>query len=260
MKSKIIATMLTSAAILQGCAHTPPDNPADPLESINRPIFQFNMKADKYVMRPVARGYKDAIPSLARSGITNFFANLTYPKVIVNDLLQAKFIQSGEDLARFVVNSVYGLGGFVDVGSRIGLRAHDEDFGQTLGYWGVGPGWFLMLPLLGPSDNRDTVGYAADFFAEPTSYLPGRYDAPSYGAEALKLVNLRANLLGTESLIESQFDPYIFVRTAYLEHRRSLVYDGNPPPEKLLVPPDDDGNSNSPAGKASAGSGDDPGP
>lgn len=252
MRRYFVVAALLSTALLQGCAHTPPDDPADPLESINRPIYTFNTKADQYILRPVAHGYVDVVPAFAREGITNFFANLAYPKVIVNDVLQAKFLQGGKDLTRFVVNSVWGIGGLVDVGTRVGLEAHDEDFGQTLGYWGVGTGWYLMLPLLGPSDNRDAVGYAADTFTSPTYWLPGRYDLPKYSVEALKLLNLRANLLGTESLLESQFDPYIFVRTAYLQRRQSLVYDGNPPQENLLQL--DDG-SDSDTGDSGSGDG-----
>lgn len=241
MKSKLIALIFAATALVQGCAHTPPDQPADPLQAINRPIFTFNMKADRYVMRPVARGYQDVVPGFARRGITNFFANLSYPTVIVNDFLQAKFLQGGEDIGRFVVNSISGIGGLIDVASKIGLPPHQEDFGLTLGDWGVGPGWFLMLPLLGPSDNRDAVGRVADIFTSPTYYLPGRYDLPSYSVQVLQLVNMRANMLGTMSLIESQFDPYIFVRTAYMEHRRSLLYGGNPPPE-IVAPPSPGGS------------------
>lgn len=237
MKLKLIVLALTGAALLQGCAHTPPSQPEDPLESINRPIFTFNLTADRYVMRPVARGYRDIVPDFARQGITNFFANLSYPTVIVNDFLQAKFLQGGEDIGHFAINSTVGIGGLINVASKIGLPSHHEDFGLTLGDWGIGPGWFLMLPLLGPSDNRDAVGRAADIFTSPTYYLPGRYDLPNYSVQALKIVNMRANMLGTMSLIESQFDPYIFVRTAYLEHRRSMVYGGNPPPESLTSPP-----------------------
>lgn len=240
----VIASAVLAALLLQGCAHTPPSDPADPLESVNRPIYTFNSTLDKYAVRPVAQAYVKVVPTFARTGVTNFFANLASPEVIINDLLQAKFLQGGEDLTRFLVNSTYGVGGLIDVGSRVGLPPHDEDFGQTLGYWGVGPGWFLMLPLLGPSDNRDLVGYGAGYFVTPFYYLPSDYDLPAYSLTALKLINKRANLLGIDSLLAAQFDPYIFVRTAYLQHRRSLVYDGNPPQEDLLnLPPEDDNSA-----------------
>ena len=245
MLRHLAVALLTLAALaLQGCAHSPVDDPRDPLEGANRAVFQFNLKADKYVMQPIARGYVDVVPAFARRGITNFFSNLGYPKVIVNDLLQAKFLQGGQDLGRFLLNSTAGLAGFLDVATDTGLPKHDEDFGQTLGYWGVGPGWFLMLPFLGPSDNRDLVGFTADTFLSPTYYVPSTYDAEKYGTTAVHLVNKRANLLGTEGLLNAQFDPYIFVRTAYLSQRRNLVYDGNPPQQslddELELPPDDD--------------------
>jgi phospholipid-binding lipoprotein MlaA len=223
-----------AALLLAGCAHRPADDPADPLESVNRGMWTFNSKADQYVLKPVAKGYVAVTPSWAREGVTNFFSNLKYPTTIVNDFAQAKFARGMADTARFVVNSIYGVGGLVDVGTRVGLVKHDEDFGQTLGYWGVGEGWFLMLPLLGPSDNRDLVGLGADIFTNPVHYLPGRYDLPNYlTTYVLYYVNVRANLLPSDSLMESQFDTYLFIRTAYLEHRQALVYDGNPPPENF---------------------------
>ncbi|HEU0195643.1 MAG TPA: VacJ family lipoprotein [Nevskiaceae bacterium] len=242
MKSFALVVALIGAVLAAGCAHTPPTDPADPLENLNRKVYSFNTEADKLVLKPVAQGYVDVVPVLAREGVTNFFANLDYPTVIVNDLLQAKFLQGGQDLLRFIVNSSYGIGGLVDVASNIGLPSHDEDFGLTLGHWGVGPGWFLMIPFVGPSDNRDTVGRVADIFTTPTYYLPRGYDLPKYGVSALEVVNLRANLLGTESLLAAQFDPYIFIRTAYLQQRLSKVYDGNPPQQDLLLlpPPDAD--------------------
>ena len=148
-----------------------------------------------------------------------------------------------------MVNSIWGIGGLVDVGTRVGLVKHDEDFGQTLGYWGMGEGWYLMIPFLGPSDNRDLLGRGVDMFSNPTYYLPGRYDLPHYLATyVLDSVNRRANALPSDSLLESQFDTYLFVRTAYLQHRQALVYDGNPPPDDLgLSDYGDDSSTPAPA-------------
>jgi phospholipid-binding lipoprotein MlaA len=232
----------TAAVFLAGCAHRPADDPADPLEKINRGVWAFNSKADHYVLKPAAKTYVAVTPGWAREGITNFFYNLMYPTTIVNDFLQAKFVRGFADTGRFIINSSYGIGGLIDVGTRVGLPRHDEDFGQTLGWWGMGEGWFLMLPFLGPSDNRDLLGKGVDIFTNPTHYLPGRYDLPNYLTTYLLYnVNFRATLLPTDSLMESQFDTYLFIRTAYLEHRQAWIYDGNPPPEDLGL----DGDSGS---------------
>jgi phospholipid-binding lipoprotein MlaA len=222
-----------AALTLAGCAHHPADNPADPLEPVNRKVWAFNSTADKYVLKPVAKGYVDVTPDWMREGVTNFFDNLGYPKTIINDALQAKFKDSLSDTGRFLLNSVYGIGGFIDVASRVGLDKHDEDFGQTLGRWGVGEGWFLMLPLLGPSTNRDLVGYAVGIPMNPTHYLPSDYDWLDLTLTAANIVNIRANALPADALLEQQFDTYLFIRTAYLQHRQAMVYDGNPPPEDL---------------------------
>jgi len=242
-----------AAVLLAGCAHRPADDPADPLEHVNRAVWKFDSKADDYVLKPVAKTYVAATPGWVREGLTNFFSNLKYPTTIVNDFLQAKFVQGVSDIGRFAVNSSYGIGGLVDVGTRVGLPKHTEDFGQTLGHWGMGEGWFLMLPLLGPSDNRDLVGSGVDIFTSPAYYLPGRYDLPNYLTNyVLYNINLRANLLPSDSLLESQFDTYLFIRTAYLEHRQALVYDGNPPPEDLGLDSGGD-DSSAPAPAAAPG-------
>jgi phospholipid-binding lipoprotein MlaA len=243
-----------AALLLAGCAHRPADDPADPLEPFNRAMWSFDSKADQYVLKPAAKGYVAVTPEWARTGVTNFFYNLFYPTTIVNDFFQAKFKQGFADTGRFVLNSIWGIGGLIDVGSRVGLERHDEDFGQTLGTWGMGEGWFVVLPFLGPSDVRDLAGRGVDLFTNPTHWLPGRYDLPNYlVGYVLFNVNTRANLLPSDSILESQFDQYLFIRTAYLQHRQALVYDGNPPPEDLGVY-DDPGADSGAAPAPAAGS------
>ncbi|HVT36464.1 MAG TPA: VacJ family lipoprotein [Nevskiaceae bacterium] len=230
MQAFLRGTAAALALTLCGCAHTPADDPADPLESMNRAVFAFNMKADQYVARPVAKGYVKVVPDFARTGINNFFNNLKYPTVIINDALQAKFLQGGEDLCRFVVNSTVGVAGLLDPGTRIGLERHDEDFGQTLGKWGLGQGWYLMLPLLGPSSNRDLVGRAGDYATSVTTWV-NTSTGETIAIDGVDIIDTRAQLLSADSILDQQFDKYIFVRTAYLQHRQALVYDGHPPKE-----------------------------
>lgn len=224
--TRVICLLL--ALLLSGCAHTPADEPADPLEPFNRAMFSFNRTADKYVAKPIAKAYVYVVPTPVRGGVTNFFNNLTYPTVIFNDVLQAKFAQGGRDTGRFLFNTTVGLGGFVDAASMIGLERNKEDFGQTLGSWGVGSGWYLMLPFLGPSSNRDLIGRSVDTFTYPQSYIEN--DA-GLAVSALDIVNSRAQNLNADRILEQQFDAYIFVRGAYLQNRQNQVYDGNPPKE-----------------------------
>ncbi len=241
---RLAGTLLAIAALtaLGGCAHRPADDPADPLEPVNRAVFRFNETADRYALRPVAKVYAKVTPAPARTGIGNFFDNLQEPRNIVNAILQAKFVQASKNFGRLLLNTTAGLGGFIDVASDVGLEKHEEGLGQTLGYWGVGEGWYLMLPLLGPSTNRDLVGFVGDSFVNPSFYLPGRYDVYAISANAVNLVNVRANLLSADGLLQQQFDRYLFVRTAYLQQRWSLIHDGNPPLEDFDLP-DDDGDS-----------------
>lgn len=220
---------LAAVLLLGGCAHTPADYPDDPLEPVNRAVFTFNEKADQYVLRPVAKGYDTVMPSFARTGVRNFFDNLFYPTVIVNDALQLKGALFAQDLCRFVLNSTFGLAGFIDVATRGGLPKNSEDFGQTLGRWGVGEGWYLMLPLLGPSNNRDLVGRAGDSFTSPLFYTGST--EWGFGLGVLDAVSDRADLLKADRILEQQLDRYVFVRTIYLQTRQNRVYDGHPPKE-----------------------------
>jgi len=225
------AGLLLAALALGGCAHTPPDDPSDPLEPVNRAIFSFNMTADEYVLRPVARGYDKVMPDVARTGVRNFFSNLFYPTVMVNDLLQLKLKQFGADTCRFVINSLIGWGGLFDVATKAGLPANDEDFGQTLGYWGVGPGWYLMLPFLGPTNNRDLIGKYGDWYTSPLTYVADQHEAYAWSLGGLQAIEDRANLLPADRVLEQQIDKYVFVRSIYLQTRLGKVYDGNPPKE-----------------------------
>jgi phospholipid-binding lipoprotein MlaA len=233
---------------LAACAHSPSFDPQDPLEKINRPIFAFNMKADQYVLRPVAKTYATVVPEPARRGVSNFFDNLFYPTTIVNDVLQAKFVQGGQDTLRFVLNSTIGLAGVLDVATSQGLARNDEDLGQTFGRWGVGQGWYLMLPLLGPSDNRDLIGRVGDHWSEIPTYVDSLNTWPATIAiNGANLIDTRSRLLGADHALNEQLDKYVFIRTAYLDRRQNLVFDGHPPEEDLGFDENDDGSGSAPA-------------
>ncbi len=222
-----------AGALLSACAHNSPYEPADPLEVVNRPIFAFNQTADKYVLRPVTLGYVAVVPSPVRGSVSNFFDNLTYPTVIINDLLQAKFVQSGKDLTRLLLNTTFGLAGFFDPATMVGLHKNDEDLGQTLGHWGVGEGWYLMLPLLGPTTNRDLVGLVGDNWTGPLEYVEELDTTDRIAIFAAQSVDTRSHLLDLDSLLAQQLDPYLFVRTAYLQSRLNDIYDGQVPDDLL---------------------------
>jgi phospholipid-binding lipoprotein MlaA len=223
------AALGAAALLLAGCAHAPADDPPDPLETVNRGIFRFNEKADQYVLRPVAQGYAKVMPGFARTGVRNFFANMALPTVMVNDLLQLKFLPMAQDFSRLVLNSTFGVAGLIDVATPAGLPANDEDFGQTLGRWGVGEGWYLMLPFFGPSNNRDLLGRGVDGFTSPLFYAEP--DELVYGLGVLNQVDNRADLLRGDRFLEGQLDRYVFIRTIYLQSRQGKVYDGSPPKE-----------------------------
>jgi phospholipid-binding lipoprotein MlaA len=224
-----IRTIIIFTAVgLTGCASTRASNPADPLETINRGIYRFNDVVDKAVVKPVARGYKAVMPTAGRIMVTNFFSNLDDVTVTANDLLQFKLVQGFSDGMRFFVNTTIGVFGLIDVASTGGLMKHDEDFGQTLGKWGVGNGPYLVLPILGPSTVRDSLGLYADGYTSPM-YQMSEMRARNQ-AYAARGINRRTEIMDQEKVLdEAMIDPYAFLRDAYLLHRRSLVYDGNPP-------------------------------
>lgn len=227
MSGRLLRAAL-AVTLLAGCAHAPADDPADPLEPVNRGIFVFNTVLDKGLVKPLAKGYDWVAPDFVRIGISNFFSNLFSPGTILNDFLQGKGRQGAEDSARFILNTILGVGGLFDVAQHVDLLAHDEDFGQTFGYWGVGEGWYLMIPVLGPSSNRDLFGRVGDTFTNPLSYVD---EAVALAGNGIYAVERRAQLLGADALIEQQLDAYIFIRSVYLQSRQNAVYDGSPPKE-----------------------------
>jgi phospholipid-binding lipoprotein MlaA len=228
-------------AWLSGCATMQTADPRDPWEGWNRGVQSFNDQVDKFVMKPVAKGYNWVMPDFADKAVTNFFSNLDDIGVFTNDLLQGKFIQSGQDTARFLVNTTAGVGGLVDVGSMIDLPKHNEDFDQTLGFWGIPTGPYVVLPFFGPSSPRGIVGLAGDAAMNPITYV-GIYLNPewlgaavSMGAGAVKVIDARSDLLGMEKVAnEAALDRYQFFRDAYLSNRNYLVHDGNVPEEDVL--------------------------
>lgn len=223
--------LLAVALLLSACATGPNANPKDPLEPFNRGVDQFNDAVDRAVVKPVATVYRGAVPSPVRTGVTNFFANLQDGWSGVNNALQLKGAAAADSFVRFGVNTFLGLGGVLDIASEMGIERHTKDFGHTLGYWGVGPGPYLVLPLLGPSTVRDTVALPVDIKGNLVS---GISDVPTRNsATALNLLSQRASLLDASDLLdEVALDRYAFTRDAFLQRRRYSVYDGNLPDEE----------------------------
>ena len=224
--------ILAGIVALGGCASTPDKfrDPRDPLELYNRAMHRFNTDFDNAFLKPVAKGYKYVTPEPVDRGITNFFNNIDDVTSAVNNLLQFKLSRFGTDVGRVAVNSTVGLVGVLDVATNLGLPSYKEDFGQTLGYWGLGPGPYFVIPILGPSTIRDTVGLAGDIAVDP--FFSVSKNEIYWGAVVLRVVDRRADLLKSSDIMEeAAVDPYTFLRDAYLQRRRYKVYDGNPPPE-----------------------------
>ncbi len=217
-------------AFLTGCATLDgPENPDDPLERYNRAMHEFNDTLDIYLVKPVAKGYQAITPDIVDSGITNIFSNLDDILVMFNNLLQFKFADAIHDSARIVFNSTFGLLGFFDVATDFGLSKHNEDLGQTLGYWGLESGPYLVLPLLGPSNIRDGISLAVEL-TELNITTDDMSTAHSISTTALKVIDQRADLLKASSIIdEAAPDAYAFIRDAWTQRRLNLVHDGNPP-------------------------------
>ena len=214
--------------VVTGCASTQNEPGQDPLEPANRVFFNVNETLDRAMLKPAAKGYARITPVPVRTGITNFFNNLGYLNVILNDFLQGKFDQGVNDSLRFIFNSTLGIGGWFDVaGDDMGLPAHEEDFGQTLAVWGLDEGLYLYLPLFGPNTLRDSADFIPSTFLNPFFYASGPILFP---LNAVNAINTRANLLEASNIRDqAALDPYAFTREAYLQQREFLIYDGNPP-------------------------------
>lgn len=221
-----LLTACVIALSLIGCAS---QANKDPLESFNRGVYKFNDVADKAVIKPVAKGYKAVAPTPVRIGINNFFNNLRSLTYVLNNLLQLKFANAFSEAGRFIINSTFGLAGFIDVAGMDKVAVHKEDFGQTLGHWGVGNGAYLVLPFLGPSTVRDTTGLVIDTISsDPITYTHNIGEIRLHNQlRAAQFLDKRTELLDATDIVdEASLDPYAFMRDAYLQHRASAVNDG----------------------------------
>ncbi len=244
---------LVVAALLSGCAATPGRDPRDPLEPFNRSVSAFNSALDTALIKPAAQAYTKVVPRPVRAGVNNFFGNLGDISVMFNNLLQGKFDNAASDFGRLTMNSTFGIFGLVDVATELGIPKHDEDFGQTLGKWGIGPGPYLVLPLFGPTTTRDALGSIPDGYLNPANYIED--EAARWSLFGLGIVNTRANLLkATNILEEAAIDKYIFTRDALLQRRLKQVYDGDVPDQlrKEHLEEFEDPEPDQPAGAAPA--------
>lgn len=227
IKTFSLATVLFFLAACSSQQITPTDPENDPWEAYNRKIHAFNMGLDHYLMRPVAKGYDYVMPDAPQRGVRNFFRNLSEVTTFLNLLLQGKFTGSMDTVARFLVNSTVGLGGFFDVATKAGIPRYDEDFGQTLAVWGWQDSRYLVMPFIGPQTLRDVAGRSFYGYMHPISYMVREHNA--YYLVAIDLVTLRAELLPFDAQLQAANDPYVLVRDVYLQNREFKIYDGEPP-------------------------------
>lgn len=225
LKRLTLVLSILSFMLLSGCA-TVNGDPRDPIEGLNRAIYKFNDGADRVVFKPLAKGYQAVTPSPVDKGVTNFFGNLEDVVTTINNFLQFKFNRGGSDAARVLVNSTIGLLGLFDVASNMGLEKHDEDFGQTLGYWGVGAGPYLVLPILGPSTLRDATGRFVDTSVfDPIYYID--HIPTRNSLIGVNVIDKRADLLGASRILEeAALDRYNFVKESYFQQREDAINDG----------------------------------
>jgi phospholipid-binding lipoprotein MlaA len=231
-----IASGVCVAVVLSACAAAPlksSPSPRDPLERWNRSVDKANNALDRGLTKPIAKAYVRFTPQVVRTGVGNIVANLSTPTTMINDALQGKLKAAGHDLGRFLLNSTFGLAGLLDPASIEGLQRNDEDFGQTLGKWGVPSGPYFIIPVLGPSTVRDAPAKGVDNFTNPRQYLN---TAANLSLVAVEGIDKRAELLSLDETLKKTFDPYVFVRDAYLRHRDYQVADGNIADEEVADP------------------------
>jgi phospholipid-binding lipoprotein MlaA len=228
--------LMFSVIVMTGCATTQQNERVakiDPFEPMNRAVFSFNEVADDYVIKPIADVYKFVLPEFARTGVTNFFSNINDVLIAANNLLQGKPESAANDIGRFLINSTIGVLGLFDVATDMGLDKNKEDFGQTLGVWGVPDGPYVVLPFFGASNVRDTVGFVVDIETDFILNSNKLNRDQKIGSTVLRVINRRADLLDAGQLLEdAAFDKYSFVRDGYIQRRRNQIHDGNPPPMK----------------------------
>jgi phospholipid-binding lipoprotein MlaA len=244
INTRLLMSSLVISTLLGGCASSSaPVNELDPWEGWNRGTQEFNDGLDRNIIKPVAKGYQWITPKFVNDGITNFFSNMNDIGVTLNDFMQLKLTQGGMDASRFLINTTAGVAGFVDVAKMIDLPKHNEDFGQTLGFWGVPSGNYLVMPFMGASSPRDVVGAIGDALMNPLTYtfaVAGggvAVSAVNAGAKSVDVADTRADLITTEKIVdEASVDRYSFIKNAYQQRREHLVHDGNEPdPEELQL-------------------------
>ena len=229
-----LAALLLCVSALGGCAGGAPLVAHDPLEPLNRQVFKFNDALDAAIVKPVAIAYRDHTPTPLRQGIGNVFNNLQDSWSVVNNLLQLKMVYAYDSLARVAINTLVGVAGVVDVASEMGIERHTQDFGHTLGVWGVPPGPYLVLPILGPSSLRDAVALSVDWQGDPLGQLSN--ESVRNAALLLRGLDTRAGLLKATSMLEeAALDRYTFARDAFLQNRRNNIFDGNPPQDDAML-------------------------
>ncbi|MBL8265856.1 MAG: VacJ family lipoprotein [Steroidobacter sp.] len=227
------APLLLATLALVGCASAPGRTTnTERYEGFNRGVYKFNDTLDRAALKPVAKGYRKVTPQFIRTGVGNVLSNLEYPGTFINQFLQGKVVLGLKDTGRFLLNSTLGIAGIFDVATPLGLEKNDEDFGQTMAVWGVPSGPFLNLPLLGPSSMRDAPSRAFDWFTNPLQYTDLPWEA-EWSERVINVVHSRAELLPLDETLKRTYDPYVFIRDAWVQQREFNIFDGNPPPETL---------------------------